>query len=691
MRSIGRLSTLWDGIVASDPGYARLRFAGRTTVTVALTLGLLIALAHLVGQSFFSFLIGVVVSMISSVAVNDPDRSAQRVTAALIPVPALLSITLGSLLSFSPYLAEAVFVVVMFFAVFVRRFGPRWFAFGMVGFVSYFFAMFLRATPQQLPWMYLAVGIGAAVNGLMRFVVMRDPVQMDIGRTVPAVRARIRQSLTGLAALLEPGRRRERKYRTLRRQIVRLNEIAIAFSDQPHGKEWDQAVFGAELALQQLTELAHRGPAGDDDLHADISALKRALRKDHPVALECLFWHTEGEGRYGRLLRNLAESVLHGYRAERGESREEEADRDEPGGRDQEAEPNGDRSGPVGLHPVTRTAIQASAASAIAIVGGELLSTRRWYWAAITAFVVFTGTSSRGDVFVKGWQRIAGTLGGVAAGIALATVIHGNQPVSLILIFASIFLAFYTIRISYAIMIFWITILLALLYGLLGFFSIHILALRLSETAVGAGAGILVALFLLPTRTRTLLVEQSRTFLTILGELIGLCGKVLHGGESAPRAMDRARELDRSYQTLRQTAGPLMIRLPGVTEPRTSQHWLRVLLNLRYEAHHLVRLVHERWSPSGLRTDRWTHAADRLQERIAGLAEAAGDSAVSRHAMMHAQQTDAETMADVYGDPLSETARCFQRIDWITTLLALDMGLVDGPVLPETGETLPRR
>jgi uncharacterized membrane protein YccC len=42
-------------------------------------------------------------------------------------------------------------------------------------------------------------------------------------------------------------------------------------------------------------------------------------------------------------------------------------------------------------------------------VVGELVSPARWYWAVLTAFVVFAGTNSRGDVLSHGWQRLVGT------------------------------------------------------------------------------------------------------------------------------------------------------------------------------------------------------------------------------------------------------------------------------------------
>ena len=51
---------------------------------------------------------------------------------------------------------------------------------------------------------------------------------------------------------------------------------------------------------------------------------------------------------------------------------------------------------PDRLRPHTRQAIQVAVATALAILAGNLLSETRWYWAYITALVVFLGTESRG-------------------------------------------------------------------------------------------------------------------------------------------------------------------------------------------------------------------------------------------------------------------------------------------------------
>ncbi|MYR58740.1 FUSC family protein, partial [Streptomyces sp. SID625] len=70
--------------------------------------------------------------------------------------------------------------------------------------------------------------------------------------------------------------------------------------------------------------------------------------------------------------------------------------------------------------PTTRAAVQVALGSALAIVGGEFLSSQRWYWAVLTCWIVFINTSSTGEILVKGYRRLLGTVLGVVAGIVLA-------------------------------------------------------------------------------------------------------------------------------------------------------------------------------------------------------------------------------------------------------------------------------
>jgi uncharacterized membrane protein YccC len=208
----------------------------------------------------------------------------------------------------------------------------------------------------------------------------------------------------------------------------------------------------------------------------------------------------------------------------------------------------------------TRSAIQASIGGALAIIGGELLSSQRWYWAVIAGFIVFAGTTSRGDLLVKGWRRLWGTLLGIIAGTVLATLLAGNIPVNIVLLLVCIFLAFYSLRVSYATMTFFITVMLGMLYDILGTFTPDLLLLRLEETAIGVTGSVVAAMLVLPMRTRsTVLTELHDYFGALNRELVDAERLLVHADRVSVIAATR--EVDRAATDVRTAIAPMLHRL----------------------------------------------------------------------------------------------------------------------------------
>ena len=85
----------------------------------------------------------------------------------------------------------------------------------------------------------------------------------------------------------------------------------------------------------------------------------------------------------------------------------------------------------TGLNPSTKAAIQVAVATSAATILGELISPDRWYWAVLTAFLVFTGVSTRGEILTRAGHRIVGTIAGVVAGVLLAALVGHNPPVQM--------------------------------------------------------------------------------------------------------------------------------------------------------------------------------------------------------------------------------------------------------------------
>ena len=191
----------------------------------------------------------------------------------------------------------------------------------------------------------------------------------------------------------------------------------------------------------------------------------------------------------------------------------------------------------------TRQAVQVALAGALAIVLGRHLSETRYYWAVIAAFVAFGGTATRSETSHKALARVLGTSVGIAVGLGLGELTSGHTLLSVVVIVASMSCGFYVVNLTYAGMIFFVTIMVAQLYGVLHELSSSLLELRLKETALGALVGIIVGLVVLPTSTRDTLDAAERAFFDSVVEL-------LRAGAAALDDADEPADHDLSSQSL---------------------------------------------------------------------------------------------------------------------------------------------
>ncbi|WP_338899771.1 FUSC family protein [Streptomyces sp. TG1A-60] len=151
--------------------------------------------------------------------------------------------------------------------------------------------------------------------------------------------------------------------------------------------------------------------------------------------------------------------------------------------------------------PTTRQACQAAVACSLALLAGQAFSEDRWYWAVGTAWWIFANTTSRGETLVRGFRRVLGTVVGVAVGVLVAIPLNGAPGPSAALVALCVFGIFYTAAVSYSWMILAVTVMVSLLYGLLGVLDAGLLALRLVETGVGAVFAMLAVVLVLPVTT----------------------------------------------------------------------------------------------------------------------------------------------------------------------------------------------
>ncbi|MGA5699062.1 FUSC family protein [Peterkaempfera bronchialis] len=739
---------MWDRFTASDPGLIRLLSASDTVGGIVVTLALLAALHAPVTL----LVVGAVATMASSFAITEPRLRDQAVTHALGLPAALLSVVLAALLVSHRVIADLVFIALIFGAVYIRRFGKRGTALGMIAFQLFFVSQFVQAGPGMLPQLCGAVAVAFASGALVRFGILRTDPERTLERLQRAFRVRLGRVLDVLAEVAAPGLSAplpDRAVADLHRSTARLHECALMIQSRLEAGTPDartaalvqRRVAEAEIATERLGILLLRAlePAGQDadytlTLHLpghlpapgtspgpeatgpDVAALRtlerelRALRllidltaeqrrgTGYAVVRNRLLGY-RGDGRLPdaspavqdafRGVGELARAMLGLHLAldqdrdsaddspETARSREELEAEDVSLAAEEEDE---DRATPTGISPATRAAFQVATGSGLAILGGELLSPQRWYWAVLTCWVVFINTASTGEILIKGYRRLIGTIVGVVAGLALAVVVGGDPWLAFALVIVCIFGMSFTAPLSYTLMSFFVTMMLGLLYTLLHTFSTAVLVLRIEETALGAACGLIAAVLVLPVDTGRRTDEQLRQVLQRLDDVVSAAVARLSGAPAADLSdsglLTRARDLDTALDGLRRAVKPLTHPIsPLRARRRNARHVMGLLETCAYHARSLAATAEQIPDSQPMAGDpRLAEAAGRIDRNLRTLI---------RWIAKPERGTTLETGPDVaalLGEPLQGTValrvlRHLQRMDEGILGLARPLGL----------------
>lgn len=632
-----------DRVAASDPGLLRLTAGLRTVGAIALTLAVL----SLLGAAVTHLVAGAIAAMVATFAIREKQRDRQAVTLALgLPV-ALASLSLAALLSSRLIAGDVVFVVLIFCAVYGRRFGDRGTAFGLIGFQVYFMALFVGATAATLPGFCGAVAVAFGCSAVARFVLVPQTPAGVFERLRQAFRARLARLLDAQLVLFDAGPDEvERALAHVREGTARLHETAMLIQSRLEEGTPDEAtarlvqrrIADAEIAAERLGLLlltarsarradtltlhlpgapvpeAGRLPVREeatDVLRRDLRALRLLVR--HPVAdgtglaqvRNRLLGYREEENLPGAspavqdVFRGVGEAAravlglrvaLDGPQDESDDSPETARSREELDAEDAAIAGNEtEAQEATGLRrPTTRAAVQVAVGSTLAIAGGELLSTHRWYWAVLTCWIVFINTASTGEIMVKGYGRLLGTVLGVVAGIGLAGLVGHHTWTAFAVVLLCVFAMFYTAPLSHTLMSFFVTAALGVLYTLLNTYSPSVLVLRVEETALGVACGVVAAALVLPVQTDRRTNELLTTVLDRLTDVTEGAVDQLSGGPPAD-LLDRARDLDQALADLRAATQPLTHPVtPLRTRRDTARYVVALLETCAYHARSLA-------------------------------------------------------------------------------------------------------
>ena len=603
-------------VVSADPGLVGLRTGVRVMVAVAAVCLALLVLGRWVPMTAPAYVLGMISAIEGAALINDPTVAARAVTRVYAALGGFIAIAGISVTESALVWIDAWLLAVIFLAAYARRFGPRWQAVGMFTFMCGVLGAFLKAPERDLLEIALALMVSGVVAQLVREYVMPEWPPRDFRRVVNgtvSLSEQLRQMIGGVSAT-----QKDMRWNDALLIASRLcNDILMCQNYLPltvegPGAERNSAIvrrlldwqLTAETALDVFSTTAlPRHQADPSRIEHELNAMKEAEARFQAAVAELPASFPEG-------LTSAPPATFPKPFPARGEWLKDQQ---------------------------FRFALQITLACAIAMLGGHLISSDRWYWAVMSAFLIFMNTQSAGAVTLRGISRTAGSFAGIVLGIGLATLVRGDLYLTVPLVAIFIFGAFYLPRISYAGMNVCINVVISLVYGLIGVFTPELLVLRLEETAIGAAAGIFAALAVLPVRTGRIAEQAMNRFLLSLRDLIDVIIK-LDGGHQDKSLTTAAGAVDKALADVVKAYDPLLrFRTMGIAGTRTRNPLRRVYL-LAYAAHLLEHSFRET-NP----TDAEAEALRAIRERlgaVAGEAVAADRSAPAADDSLKEHETE---------------------------------------------------
>jgi hypothetical protein len=571
-----------------------------------------------------AMMLGAILAMIGGFGVGMFGSARKQLALILfLPLPMLALLAVG-LSVHVRVISLALLAISLAVGTYCRRFGPPGFMGGMLAFMGAFLGFFIQdyVPLSDFGWLVAEVLIGTAGTIAVHFLFFWPRGEAAVRRMQRSYAARARALGSEAAELFEatsryadPERYR-RAERRLQRDLLRLNEAALLIDAQlspaavPRG--WSaaalhQRLFDAEVGLSNVARFAHAlaqrpipakarsaivaalGGVRDADLDAVFNSaakLRAVLDERDPVLTD--------DDRV--LLVRFATSVadlgpaLRAFRLYPASQGPDDAFPEfQPqvttfggwlpgsafiaGAASQERGGNGliER---IRLAPYARIAIQMGIAVGGAIIAGDALSGRRFYWAVIAAFITFMGANTAGEQLRKSVFRVLGTVIGVIAGAVLAHVVGDVVWAQIVVVMVSLFLGLYLFRINYTFMTIGITVMVSQLYVELDEFSNNLLLLRLAETSVGAGVAILTVLLVLPLHVGRVARVAARQQIEALADLADRCLDRLADPASAAGSdlelRAAARRVDVAYQALVAVVWPMRTPLFGSLAERVA-------------------------------------------------------------------------------------------------------------------------
>ncbi|HXZ08867.1 MAG TPA: FUSC family protein, partial [Paraburkholderia sp.] len=441
-------SRVADRLLVADPGIVRFKTALRSALACLLT-GL-VSIGWTIGHHSPPTLAApaILIAMVAPLFLRDARLVAWLTSLLSIWLCASVSFVVAASLAPYPLAGDAGFLVLLFVGILVQACGPRALGSAMLSVVTFYLGLYLHPSEAHVaPMVALSLTAPAMVVLVGRLIVPMQP-RTTLRLAIHTITLRAERVLAAQDARHHDA------------HLSSLNEAALALEEQltllnpPHADALRERLVDVEIAAGQRMF--------DASSAADMAIRTEALRQ----AIARL----KANGRAG-LAKKHAHPPVRTLAVRFADMRTK-----------------------LSWLP----ALRATTAALLAMLLGHSVSPERWFWAVITTFVVFLGTRSRADTVYRGAQRLAGTFAGALVS-ALLIVCLRDAPAALVAVMVlSVFGWAYFILNAYAPGVFFVTELVGLVYGALGFAIGPLVEMRVEEVLVGCLVSFAVAILMMP-------------------------------------------------------------------------------------------------------------------------------------------------------------------------------------------------
>lgn len=619
----------WIGrLLASDPGQIRFQKAGKATISLITSVFTTMFILHLLGITLLAAaIVSGIVGLMGIMLVMDDTRNKKKVTTVLMGGAAATGVTAGTLLSGNSYYVDLMMLAIIFSSFYFSQFQSRYFSLGMLCFISVYISSVLKIPQDQLPLFYLGILVGVVSAFLYNFMLFQGSAQ-TLKRSMQSFHIQANLTFNLLIKGIQDPELNQKRIKSLDLNVQKLRKYARTVAANLNSEDIDRIwpgldpsrmrlyVFDTGMLIETLAEsiqgLKKADALESNELTNLLIWIMKSLRDTAVLAED----YTEQNLREAELavqaLRNVITDLLHrtehpkgwlflirriesiaNHIVEAGLTIQQSLSKGEIVRKEETNETDNGEKGysekEKGLKPSTKKAYQALVAGVLAIIVGQIISPANPYWVLLTAFICLLGTESVGRIYLKGFQRSAGTIIGAIIGFLLAKVISGHSTVELVLLFSVCFLAFYLVTISYTLMSVFITMMIAFMYNiLLGGVSFSLIGARVMDTIAGALIALGVAMIIFPKKTKNKVADVTDDYLAELKPFITNYVRRFRKDISIHELTDLAIDIDEKLQAIEDEARPLLKRSETHSSSSDISRWITVFTAINYYARHLV-------------------------------------------------------------------------------------------------------